>query len=147
MIFQDGAYIPAEQVTAVRTYAGTYTETIARAARRLSYVRDACLNLRSGPYVQASDEGPFGMERSPYPDRVVARPGFEAELAKRTLTSHYNQRPAWLAQTRVALDVAMAAVYGWADWTLAMPDEEILRRLLAIELERSARSTSAGRRG
>jgi hypothetical protein len=40
---------------------------------------------------------PLGMDHSPYPDRIVAKPGFEKELAKRTLTNLYNQRPAWLA--------------------------------------------------
>ncbi|MCK9195819.1 MAG: hypothetical protein M0P16_02430 [Syntrophales bacterium] len=34
------------------------------------------------------------------------------------------------------LDRAVAAVYGWTDSTLDMSDEEILRRLLALNLER-----------
>lgn len=80
---------------------------------------------------------PLGMSVSPYPDRIVARPGFEKELAKRTLTKLYNQRPAWLAQAHEALDVAVAAAYGWADYTPAMPDDEILCRLLALNLARS----------
>ena len=80
---------------------------------------------------------PLGMSTSPYPDRIVAKPGFEKELAKRTLTNLYNQRPAWLAQAHSALDAAVAAAYGWADYTPAMPDDEILRRLLALNHERS----------
>ncbi|MBL8324366.1 MAG: hypothetical protein JNJ89_05345 [Rubrivivax sp.] len=40
--------------------------------------------------------------------------------------------------THEALDAAVAAAYGWADDTAAMPDEEILRRLLAPNRERSA---------
>jgi hypothetical protein len=32
----------------------------------------------------------------------------------------------------------VAAAYGWTDYTPAMPDEEILQRLLALNLERSA---------
>lgn len=36
------------------------------------------------------------------------------------------------------LGVAVAATYGWMDYTPDMPDEEILRRLLAINLERAA---------
>lgn len=32
----------------------------------------------------------------------------------------------------------MAAAYGWADWTPEMPDDEILRRLLALNRERAA---------
>jgi hypothetical protein len=45
---------------------------------------------------------------------------------------------AWLAQAHEALDAAVAAAYGWADYTPAMPDDEFLRRLLALNLERSA---------
>jgi hypothetical protein len=32
----------------------------------------------------------------------------------------------------------VAAAYGWTDYTPAMPDEEILRRLLALNLARSS---------
>jgi hypothetical protein len=67
----------------------------------------------------------------------VAKPGHEAELKKRTLTKLYNQRPAWLDQAHQALDAAVAAAYGWADYTPGMPDAEILRRLLALNLERA----------
>jgi len=70
----------------------------------------------------------------PYPDRIVARPGHATDLAARTLTKLYNARPAWLAQAHAALDTAVAAAYGWANWTPALPDDEILRRLLALNL-------------
>ena len=80
------------------------------------------------------------MTVSPYPDRIVAKPGFEKELAKRTLTNLYNQRPAWLAQAHAALDLAVAAAYGWGEYTSAMPDDEILRRLLAMNLARAAKT-------
>ncbi len=80
---------------------------------------------------------PLGMQSSPYPDRIVAKPGFEAQLAQRTLTKLYNQRPALLAQAQEALDTAVAAAYGWADCTAATPDDDILRRLLALNLERA----------
>ena len=81
-----------------------------------------------------------GHELSPYSDRIVAWPGFEAELAKRTLTNLYNQRPAWLANAHATLDAAVAAACGWADYTPAMPDDEVLRRLLTLNRERAARS-------
>ncbi len=51
----------------------------------------------------------------------------------------YNQRPAWLDNAHKTLDKAVAAAYGWMDYTDAMPDEEILRCLLALNLERSAK--------
>ena len=79
---------------------------------------------------------PLGMEKSPYPDRIVPKPGHEKDLAGRTLTKLYNQRPAWLDAAHKDLDTAVAAAYGWADYTPQMPDEEILKRLLALNLLR-----------
>ena len=38
-----------------------------------------------------------------------------------------------------ALDIAVAAAYGWADYAPAMADDEILRRLLALNLERAGK--------
>lgn len=35
------------------------------------------------------------------------------------------------------LDAAVAKAYGWNDYTPEMPDEEILRRLLDLNLERA----------
>ncbi|HYP67861.1 MAG TPA: hypothetical protein VEP67_06350, partial [Thiobacillaceae bacterium] len=86
--------------------------------------------------------------------RPVAKPGHEAELKKRTLTNLYNQRPAWLDNAHKELDAAVAAAYGWTDYTPDMPDGEILRRLLALNLQRAGiesqlkigRSIAKGRR-
>ncbi len=58
----------------------------------------------------------------------------EAELKKRTLTNLYNQRPTWLAQAHRKLDEAVFAAYGWP---AGLSDEEILSRLLALNLERA----------
>ena len=58
-----------------------------------------------------------------------------AELKKRTLTNLYNQRPTWLASAH-AVDRAVFAGYGWPE---GIGDEEILKKLLALNLERSAR--------
>jgi type II restriction/modification system DNA methylase subunit YeeA len=59
----------------------------------------------------------------------------EAELKKRTLTNLYNARPTWLANAHARLDEAVYAAYGWSS---DVPDEEILKNLLALNLERSA---------
>lgn len=59
--------------------------------------------------------------------------------ARRALTNLYHQRPAWLAQAHEALGRAVATAYGWSDDTSAMPDDEILRRLLALNLERAGK--------
>jgi hypothetical protein len=59
----------------------------------------------------------------------------DADLAKRTLTNLYNARPTWLAQAHERLDAAVLAAYGWpAD----LDREELLARLLALNLARAA---------
>jgi type II restriction/modification system DNA methylase subunit YeeA len=109
---------------------------IAQAAQRLNTLRQAWLNPPEWTDT-VPEVVPLGLERSPYPDRTVPKPGFEKDLAKRTLTNLYNLRPAWLAAAHAQLDAAVAAAYGWADYTADLPDDEILRRLLALNLERS----------
>jgi hypothetical protein len=102
---------------------------IASAAKRLNDLREAWLNppewTRRVPEVV-----PLGMAASPYPDRVLPRDNLsEADmkaLQKRTLTNHQQ------------LDAAVAAAYGWADYSADMPDADILARLLALNHERSA---------
>ena len=113
---------------------------IAQAAQRLDQLRRNWLNPPE--WTRAVPEAvPLGMDASPYPDRIEPRPNLsEADakaLQKRTLTNLYNQRPAWLAQAHAQLDAAVAAAYGWQDWRADMPDDEILRRLLALNHERS----------
>jgi len=127
-----GALMPADLSADIRPKA----EAIAAAAKRLVALRDAWLNPPEWTE-RVPEVVPLGMDHSPYPDRIVAKPGFEKELAKRTLTNLYNQRPAWLVQAHAALDAVVAAAYGWSDYTPAMPDDEILRRLLALNLQRT----------
>ena len=54
----------------------------------------------------------------------------------RTLTGLYNESPAWLRMDHEVLDRAVAAAYGW-EWPLQR--EEILTRLLALNLARGAK--------
>ncbi len=58
-----------------------------------------------------------------------------AELKKRTLTNLYNQRPTWLQHAHRKLDTAVFAAYSWPP---DLTDEDILARLLALNLERAA---------
>jgi len=58
-----------------------------------------------------------------------------ASLAKRTLTNLYNQRPAWLALAHEKLDEAVFAAYGWDP---GISDDDLLAKLLALNLERAA---------
>ena len=107
---------------------------IAAAAHRLNELREAWLNPPEWvDWVITPEE-----EKAGFPNRPVAKPGHEADLKKRTLTNLYNARPAWLDMAHKALDQAVAAAYGWTDYSADMPDDEILRRLLALNLERAA---------
>ena len=111
-------------------------EKIAGAAERLNARREAWLNPPEWvDWVITPEE-----EKAGFPKRPVAKPGHEVDVKKRTLTNLYNARPAWLDLAHKELDAAVAEAYGWTDYTPKMPDEEILRRLLALNLERSAKN-------
>ena len=102
-------------------------QAIAVAAQRLNELRENWLNP------------PQWVDRVPevvpgYPDRIIPKPEYVAELKKRTLTNLYNARPSWLANAHQELDKAVAAAYGWPD---DLSDDEVLRRLLALNLERA----------
>jgi type II restriction/modification system DNA methylase subunit YeeA len=76
-------------------------------------------------------------------DDWLNSPGLsEAELKKRTLTNLYNARPPWLAEAHATLDHAVADAYGWPH---DLTDEQILERLLALNLERAAKGGSVGK--
>ena len=81
-------------------------EAIAIAARRLVELRDGWLN-------------PPGLS--------------DEELARRTLTNLYNERPTWLANVHAELDQAVLGAYGWPP---DLADEAILERLLDLNLDR-----------
>ena len=105
---------------------------IATAAQRLNQLRDNWLNPSEWTDWLCTPEE----QQAGYPLRPVAKLGHEADLKKRTLTNLYNARPAWLANAHAELDAAVAAAYGWTDYTAEMSDEEILRRLLVLNLAR-----------
>jgi hypothetical protein len=68
--------------------------------------------------------------------RVVPKdPDCAESLKKRTLTNLYNERPTWLDLAHKKLDAAVFAAYGWDP---AMSDDELLERLLQLNLARSA---------
>ncbi len=124
---------------------GERVAEIAAAAQELNKLRENWLNPPEWvDWVRTPEE-----EKAGYPARPVAKVdgdvgrdssrlvGLKSDLQKRTLTNLYNARPAWLDNAHKALDVAVAKAYGWNDYTPEMPDEEILRRLLALNLARA----------
>ena len=107
-------------------------QAIAEAAFKLNQLRENWLNPTEWvDWVITPQE-----EKAGFPKRPVAKPGFEAELKKRTLTNLYNIKPAWLTNAHQALDKAVAKAYGWNDYTPEMTDSEILSRLLKLNLAR-----------
>jgi type II restriction/modification system DNA methylase subunit YeeA len=84
-------------------------DEIAAAAKRLDELRNGWLN-------------PPGMT--------------EADLSKRTLTNLYNSRPSWLALAHERLDWAVYAAYGWP---YPLEAEEVLARLVALNLGRAVK--------
>lgn len=108
-------------------------KAIATAAQELIKLRDHYLNPPEWTdWLITSEEQAAG-----FPTRPVAKIGHEADLKKRTLTNLYNQRPSWLVLAHETLDKAVANAYGWNDYTPQWTDEEILRRLLALNQQRS----------
>jgi hypothetical protein len=126
-------------------------EAVASAARELDTRRSAWLNppewtrtevlefpgSATGPWRRyVADVDPArGIGTVRYPRTVAKDAAAAAKLKARTLTNLYNERPAWLAAAHRKLDEAVAAAYGWpAD----LPDDDLLARLLALNLARAA---------
>ena len=62
-------------------------------------------------------------------------PKLPSILAKRTLTNLYNERPTWLDLAHRRLDEAVFAAYGWDP---SFTDDQLLEKLLALNLKRAA---------
>jgi type II restriction/modification system DNA methylase subunit YeeA len=122
---------------------------IASAARALNDLRNGWLNPPEWTKTEVlefpgSADGPWaryvvkpnarGIGTVRWPRTVPKDADCAASLAKRTLTNLYNQRPAWLDLAHKKLDEAVSAAYGWED---SLSDEQILERLLQLNLERS----------
>jgi type II restriction/modification system DNA methylase subunit YeeA len=88
-------------------------ETIAEAAKRLNELRERWMN---------PPEGSIG----------------PSELKQRTLTNLYNERPTWLEMAHNRLDEAVSVAYGWDP---DLPADEILSRLMSLNLQREPTKT------
>jgi type II restriction/modification system DNA methylase subunit YeeA len=103
-------------------------QKIATATKRLNELRNNWLNPPA--LVMRMPEVVEG-----YPDRILPRDETAAQVLKtRTLTNLYNERPTWLENAHRNLDEAVADAYGWkAD----ISEDEMLTKLLALNLERA----------
>jgi len=109
------------------------------------YIDPATLNVPLSPQGRgARGEGPLpegegarvaiGTVR--YPRTVPLDAECAKELKKRTLTNLYNTRPTWLELAHRKLDEAVFAAYGW---DAGMSDDELLEKLLALNLARAGK--------
>jgi hypothetical protein len=130
-------------------------EAVAAAAKELDGLRSNWLNPPEwtatetltfpgsvgGPwrrYVTEPDARGVGTVR--YPRTVPKSPEHAAKLKDRTLTKLYNQSPAWLTNAHAKLDAAVCTAYGWPA-TLA--DDDLLAKLLALNLSRAGSAATA----
>ena len=123
-------------------------KAIAEAARELDALRNQWLNppewtreevlefpgSADGPwkrYVHDPDANGVGVVR--YPRLAPRDEDCAKRLKKRTLTNLYNERPTWLDLAHKKLDEAVFAAYAWPP---DLTDEQLLEKLLALNLER-----------
>ena len=86
-------------------------------------------------YVDPATVDARGIGTVRYPRLVPKDAECAKHLKKRTLTNLYNERPTWLDLAHRRLDEAVFAAYGWpAD----LSDDELLARLLELNLSRAS---------
>jgi hypothetical protein len=133
---------------------------IAAAAKELNEFRERWLNppewtvekilefpgSENGPWQRYLDANTVnaktGIGTVRYPRLEPRDADCAAKLKKRTLTNLYNERPAWLDFAHKKLDAAVAAAYGWPP---DLTGEQILEKLLALNLERAAEEANNNR--
>ncbi|WP_353573138.1 class I SAM-dependent DNA methyltransferase [Candidatus Albibeggiatoa sp. nov. BB20] len=105
-----------------------HAQAIAAAAKKLNEMRQNWLNPPE--WVKREPEIVKG-----YPDRILPIDDDAAkQFKKRTLTNLYNEKPPWLVNLHKNLDDAVATAYGWPT---DLSDDEILQKLLELNLGRS----------
>jgi len=82
--------------------------------------------------------GKVGIGTVRYPRIVPRDEECARDVKKRTLTNLYNQRPTWLDLAHKKLDEAVFAAYNWDPGT---SDEQLLAKLLELNLQRASEQT------
>ncbi|MDO8684750.1 MAG: N-6 DNA methylase [Armatimonadota bacterium] len=123
--------------------------SISEAARELNELRESWLNplewtreeifefpgSADGPWARyVHDPNDRGIGTVRYPRIVPKDEECASMLANRTLTNLYNQRPTWLDLAHRKLDEAVFIAYGWDS---SITDEDLLQKLLELNLARS----------
>jgi type II restriction/modification system DNA methylase subunit YeeA len=126
-------------------------EAVAQAAQALDRDRSRWLNppewVRENVLVfPASADGPWagvvtdpnagGIGTARYMRLVPVDASATEQVKTRTLTNLYNAKPAWLTNAHRALDEAVFAAYGWSP---SMTDDQLLAKLLDLNLAAAER--------
>ena len=120
------------------TWAGAQSPQLRDRESASRYTPTTC--FETFPFPKPTEEqreaiGEAARELNQLRENWLNPPGLTAsDLKKRTLTNLYNARPTWLDNVHKTLDAAVADAYGWpAD----LGGQDILGRLLALNLERA----------
>jgi type II restriction/modification system DNA methylase subunit YeeA len=89
-------------------------------------------------YIHDPDARGIGTVR--YPRIVPSYAHFAIQLKPRTLTNLYNEMPTWLANAHRKLDEAVFAAYGWSP---DLTDDDLLAKLLELNLSRAGQAAPA----
>lgn len=119
--------------------------TPAQRVARDAIASAACaLERRRSAWLNPPDLVRYEPDVSPtLPPRRLPRSDAAAkQLAKRTITQLYNQRPDWLKNLHADLDRAVLAAYGWPE---GIADDDLLAGLLRLNHERAAAQDRQGR--
>lgn len=131
-------------------------DAIAAAAKELDALRSNWLNPPEwtreevltfpgsvdGPWARyVTEPNAKGIGTVRYPRTVPADDAAAKKLAKRTLTNLYNERPTWLDLAHKRLDEAVFSAYGWP---ANLTDDDLLARLLALNLDRAGSAAASG---
>ena len=109
---------------------GALFQAIASAAADLNDWREKYLNpVGWQDWANTPEE-----QAAAFPPRPVPKPEHATAWKKRTLTNLYNDMPAGLKLRQEALDQAVASAYGWTDYKPETSDDDILRKLLTLNL-------------
>ena len=90
-------------------------------------------------YVHDVDPG-RGVGTVRYPRTVPKDAACATTLKARTLTNLYNESPAWLKAVHAKLDAAVFAAY---DWPTSLTDDDLLAKLLELNLSRAGTASAS----
>lgn len=100
----------------------------------------ATTTFETFPFPEATEEQAARIEEAAK-NLVQLRDGWLRARENRTLTGLYNEDPTWLQHANAELEVAVTASY---DWPPDLVEEEIVERLLSLNVQRAPEHAATG---